>query len=42
MFRVSQKTEYALRAMVELAIRPQEERVPARVVPLPFYKRTQG
>jgi Rrf2 family cysteine metabolism transcriptional repressor len=30
MFRVSQKTEYALRAMVELAIRQAQELVPAR------------
>jgi Rrf2 family cysteine metabolism transcriptional repressor len=30
MFRVSQKTEYALRAMVELAIRRAQEPVPAR------------
>jgi Rrf2 family protein len=32
MFRVSQKTEYALRAMVELALRQNEERVPAREI----------
>ena len=32
MFRVSQKTEYALRAMVELARRPGERLVPAREI----------
>jgi Rrf2 family transcriptional regulator, cysteine metabolism repressor len=32
MFRVSQKTEYALRAMVELAGRPGAEPVPARAL----------
>jgi Rrf2 family cysteine metabolism transcriptional repressor len=32
MFRVSQKTEYALRAMVELAIRAGHEPVPARAI----------
>jgi Rrf2 family protein len=32
MFRVSQKTEYALRAMVELAGRHGDDRVPAREI----------
>jgi Rrf2 family cysteine metabolism transcriptional repressor len=32
MFRVSQKTEYALRAMVELALRQGREPVPAREI----------
>ena len=32
MFRVSQKTEYALRAMVELAGRPRDTLVPAREI----------
>jgi len=32
MFRVSQKTEYALRAMIELALRPGQEPVPAREI----------
>jgi Rrf2 family cysteine metabolism transcriptional repressor len=32
MFRVSQKTEYALRAVVELALREDQERVPAREI----------
>jgi Rrf2 family cysteine metabolism transcriptional repressor len=32
MFRVSQKTEYALRAVVELAMREGQERVPAREI----------
>src|SRR5918996_2211727 len=32
MFRVSQKTEYALRAMVELALRQEDGLVPAREI----------